>query len=453
MHFPNRLHSFLQRTVEALETRLGRRLFWAAAVLAFLITGVNAVWRAEFPRRKFVQRLSYSSPMAIGTDDDRQAKYRTSEFRGFRRVAWGAVLEGIDPYTDLGHLRAYPPFFAVAFFPFTAVWALRGLGSSLFYSMGFAFALLSAHCCSKWWDGKSRFGVFAVIFIMISPLVLNVLSRSESDMFVLLPVAAAFTWTVRGKRGLLAGVLLGFAASFKVLPGLFGLYFLCRRRWRPLAGMAAGAVMCTIVLPVLLWGPGRAWELHLSWYRNVVAPYSSGGLRESVGPPTRASNQSLSAALFRYLRPIDAKTQWFSARVNVATLEAKTVLRLTQAIHVCLGLGLLGLWIFCPAGEEGSSRRAALMATVGPGILLLSHVSLTTHHVLLLLPLSAVLVRMLMMKDGKASGWGWVIAAYAAALIGIAIPFTKILTPLLPATLCLLAVCTALALRVRKDVA
>jgi len=416
-------------------------------VVAFLVVGVNAVWRAEFPRRRLVERVRYTSPMIVGTQEDHQAKYRSSEFRGFRRFAWGAVLEGLDPYADLGHVRAYPPFFGIAFLPFAVLWRVPGLGSGLFYVIGFGFALLSAYLCARWTEERPRFGVFALLFILLAPLAMNVLVRCETDMLVLLPVAAAFSWFVRGRRGFACGLLLGFAASFKVLPGLFGVYLLLRRRWWASLGMAAAGLACTVMLPALVWGPRRAWALHVSWYRHVVAPYATADLLDSVGPPARASNQSLTAALFRYLRPIRVRTQGYSGRVNLLRLEPGTVLLAARLMHACVAVGLLGLWALTPVREPAALRRGALYASVCAGILLLSSVSLTTHHVLLLVPLSVVLVSMLAMGDERACRWGWVVAVYAAAMVGIAVPFIKVLTPLLPATACLLAACVALALR------
>ena len=452
MIFSQRILSFFQTVARALESRVGRRVFWALVAATFVVMGVNTVWRAEFPRRVFVPELRYATPMEIGEDTDLQAEYRSSEFCGFRRIAWGAVVARLDPYEDLAHIRAYPPFFAIAFFPFAVVWKLRGVGSTLFFLVSFGFALLSAWVASRWVGrtrGKGNFGLFALVFILIAPLALNVIARCESDMLVLFPVSLAFLWLVQGRKKFWAGALLGFAASFKVLPGLFGVYLLCRRQWRAAAGTVAVGLVCTVLLPVAVWGPSGAWELHKSWYRNVVAPYRAEGPGAFIGRPYRASNQSLSSALHRYLRVIPPHKQGALRCFNFANLSEATVDVLVEILHILIGVGLLVLWLVSVREGESPVCRAALLATVSAGILLMSQVALTSHHVLLLLPIAALLGRMLGREDEGESGLGWVVVFYMVMLLGLSADLVKIRGPLVPATLLLLAACTALALRDR----
>ena len=91
------------------------------------------------------------------------------------------------------------------------------------------------------------------------------------------------------------------------------------------------------------------------------------------------------------------------------------------------------------------------MASVAPGILLLSEVSLTSHHVLLILPLAAIMIRILILEDAAAERWGWALTVYLLALAGVAIAAVKPYTPLLAATAVLLCACVALALCDRAE--
>ena len=443
------IRSTLSAAAKALETRTGRWIFWTAVAAAFLGMGVNAVIRAELPQKTFVARLHYISPTEIAEDEDSQAEWRSSEFRGFRIIAWGELMEGIDPYR-LQHVRAYPPFFGIAFFPFAILWAIPFAGSALFFAVSFVFALAAAWCCSAWGNGgRTRFGVFALTFILLAPLALDVMERCESDMLVLFPVAAAFCWLVRGERKFRAGALLGFAAAFKVLPGLFGVYLLFTRQWRALGGMIFAGVVCTVVLPVLLWGPERAWKLHVSWYERVVAPYHSGQMAKFIGNPYRPSNQSLTAAFNRLLRPLPMDASKGERNSNLLSLSPRAVSALAKALQLVVALGLALLWAMCGRGRDAKSA-AILMAAVAPGIMLLSEVSLTTHHVLLILPVAAILTRILVLEDAAAVRWGWVLVVYLLALLGVAIQPVKPFTPLLPATAALLLACAAIALRDRQ---
>ena len=231
------------------------------------------------------------------------------------------------------------------------------------------------------------------------------------------------------------------------------MYLLFTRQWRALGGMIFAGLVCTVVLPVLLWGPQRAWKLHVSWYEKVVAPYHSGQTTKFIGDPYRPSNQSLTAAFNRLLRPLPMDASKGERNINLISLSPGAVSALVKALQLAVALGLVLLWALCgrgPIGGRPNGPPRVLMAAVAPGIMLLSEVSLTSHHVLLILPVAAILVRMLVLEDAAAARWGWVLVVYLLALLGVAIQPVKPFTPLLPATVVLLLACAAIALRDRR---
>lgn len=462
MTIADRLASFVNVAVESLERPAGRRLFWLFVAILFLGMGANVVRRAEIPRRLLVPHPVYRSPVEVGESKDSQAQWRSSEFRAFRKIAWGVVREGIDPYRDIGHLRAYPPFFGIAFYPFAHLWRVTGLGSALFFAVSFVFGLLAVWCASRWVqpDGRGRFGVFAFMFLLFAPMMLNVMGRSESDLILLFPITAAFLWLTQGRKEFSAGVLLGFAASFKVLPGLFGLYLICTRQWRALGGMIAGGIVFTVLLPVIVFGPTRAWELHRSWFDVVVAPYHTGGAKTVVGNPYRPSNQSMTAGLNRLLRELpqkaaDGETEAdFNDRANyvvsVFSLPPRVVSAIVKVLQLAILLSLIFVWGWTAKRIRSPVGRAAAMALVGPGILLLSEVSLTSHHVYLLLPMAVLIVGVAERQNVRAERllWGLVLYVLCMALVGF--PMVKSFTPLLPVTVALGVACVLLAVREAK---
>ena len=79
----------------------------------------------------------------------------------------------------------------------------------------------------------------------------------------------------------------------------------------------------------------------------------------------------------------------------------------------------------------------------------MSQVALTSHHVLLLLPIAALLGRMLGRGDKDVRGLGWVVVFYVVMLLRLSADIVKIRSPLVPATLLFLAACAALAIRDR----
>ena len=449
MSFSETLSRWIQKCETVLEAPPVRKAFWLVVGAVFIIMGVVTVFRAEVPKFKKVEHLHYNSPVEIAEGEDDQAVWRSSEFRGFRQIAWGVVMEGRDPYLldpakGLDHVRAYAPFFGLAFFPFAVGWQIPGLGSGLFYAIGFLFAILSAWYASRWVDDQPRFGRFALLVILTLPLSLNVMARCESDMYVVFPIALAFFWIMRGRRQFSAGALLGFAACFKVLPGLFGLYLICTRQWRALAGMCAAGVLLMVILPLAVWGPQRTTDLYKSWANVVVGPYFKGGATTFIGSAYRSSNQSLASTVHRFFSVPSRGTSKGSQSLRLASFSPQSVSRVVKVLMLAVILWLIALWAY-RGGDKDARTRAALMATVPVGILLLSEVSLTTHHVTLLLVLATILVRIETFADAQAKWWGWLLPAWLVAIIVTAV--AKPVSPYFFLTVAMLIGASALALR------
>jgi len=436
----------IERAAGILESRRGRRALWAYVTCTFAVAGVWSVIRAELPRRKLVEKPVYASPVEIGERQDSQSVWLPSEFRGYRQVAWGTVVTGIDPYADLEQIRAYTPFFAIVFLPFAALWQIRFAGSALYLLVNVSFALMSCWCASRWLrrpGEEERFGVFALILILLSPLLLDVMMPGESDLLVLFPVSLAFLFLAQGRREFGAGALLGFAASLKLIPALFAVYLLCRRQWRAASGMVAVGVFCSVILPAAVLGPARAWELYNSWYRHVLAPYAVEGESGIVRSPTYApTNQSPGAAVGRYFaqRPGERALAF-------AALSPGTVGQIAHAIGVLVGAGLVAFWTLSFRREETAAKRAVLLATVPLGMLLMSQVSLVTHHVLFLLPIAVLVVRTVDLQDAWARRWAWVLPVYMLVFLAMRFRAVKVYTPFLAVTVLFLVACIALAVR------
>ena len=447
--FSEKLAGVLTAVMRFLESRRGRIAFWVFFGITAIVIGQQTVSRAEIPEEVHVDELHYETPMEIDTDEDHQAEWRSSEFGGFRKLSWGAVVEGIDQYTEL-HKRAYPPFFAIAFFPFALLWRCRGAGSALFFLIGWGSSLLTAGCLSRWWqrrEDKLHFGFFALLWLAMSPFVAAILLRCETDMIVILPISAALLFLARSRHRYVAGALLGFAASFKVLPALFGIYLVAQRRWRALTGMVLAGVVCTVILPTLVWGPTGAWERHLSWYENVIAPYGSTGASEVIGRPYRSTNQSLAAAVHRFTTDIRAGKSGDYRQVNVLDLSPQQAGRIVTVLHGLIGLCLLFLWYFARQDSEPPAVFATVYATVPLGILLLSEVSLTGHHIALFVPVAVIGARALIKQAPRARWWIWSITlAMLICAIGVE-PTVELFSPLLIATLLLLIPTVALAMQ------
>lgn len=124
--------------------------------------------------------------------------------------------------------------------------------------------------------------------------------------------------------------------------------------------------------------------------------------------------------------------------------------RIAFVLRAVIGLGFVALWLLCRRGEERPAELAAVFATVPLGILLLSEISLTTHHVVPIVPCAVILLRALDARDEAARSRLWAVgAALAVCMIGMS-KTVRMLSPLLVATLILLAASVALVLADRK---
>jgi len=350
----------------------------------------------------------------------------SSEFRGFRRIVQVAVVEDKDHYGVIGHLRAYPPFFAIFWVPFGVLPVgdlpddvLQGTSLSQQLQFGASAALLlsvmmaftvwavrsvtraSAGCletdeasdavglerrASRWraWCRPS------LLWLLSGGLMMNSIVRCETDMFVVMLVAGSMCLMFAREKPWEGGALLGVAAALKLTPGLFGVYLLCRRKWKALAGMAVAAFACAAVLPTVLWGFEGNVARHRSWAEKVLIPYATEGPECFIEHAYRRANQSLKAAVVRYLTDYNAGRLSHPRYVNVAHLTMSSARRVALVLKV-LVLGLLvAAWTLAPASPEGE-LGPMLFALVPTGMLLLSDVSVGGHMAILVIPFGALM--------------------------------------------------------------
>jgi len=353
--------SFIERLDAGLGNLARKRPFQALAAAILVAFSVNAVMRAANPRR-------------------------SSEFRGFRRIVQVSIVEGKDHYRTISHIRAYPPFFAIAFAPFGLL--PRAVGAAFFVALSMAFAIWATWLCVQAAGATSDpLGRAVLLFLLAGPFCLAAIARCESDMLVVLPVAGAFYLFSRGGRGrnAAAGALLGFAAALKLTPGVFGFYLLARRRWMALVSMAVAGVVLVAGLGTAVWGIEGNYSRHRSWYEVVARPLAREGPTAFITRPYRGVNQSLTAALFRFLNVKHAERLPWGSRTNVADIPARHLLDISNILRSGLLVVFFGLWVFCGIEDQCAFALAPL------AMLFFSPVSLHTHHGVLMVSYAVAL--------------------------------------------------------------
>jgi len=411
----------LRDMCDALSPQSGRRWLLGLAGLAMLfgvVTGTERVFRGS------------------------------SEFMGFRQIVQVSVAQDLNHYEHISHIRAYPPFFAIAWSPFGlfplgqvsegeglmasgTVWQALQLGLS-------AVSLLVLMTLMTVWSSRSIMGACGcpaageppqcapiLLWVLSAGLMLNSVVRCETDMFVLMLVAGAMYLLLARRMPWEGGFLLGVAAAFKLTPALFGLYLLCRRKWRALGGMIVGGIVCTVVLPVLVWGIDGAVDRHQKWVEVVLMPYAQEGPGTFIERAYRDINQSPKAALVRYLRHYNAGKSSHPRYVNVVELPWRVVFRIATAVKVVILALLLAAWLLPPV-RSPVQMESLLFALVPLGMLLLSDVSIGGHMAILAVPLGALIAFSFEYADehmGRLAGWAAVCGALLSHLI--AVPWLK----------------------------
>jgi len=203
-----------------------------------------------------------------------------NDFESYHRSgAW--FVAGRDLYTFGGLMPyRYVPGITALFAPFAAFSfpVARAVWSALTAALAFASAV--------WMD--RRVGARGALAVPLAWLCLlqpfsQELSHGQVDVLVLVLALGAFEAEERG-RDLTAGALVAFAAALKAAPIVLALDWVLRRRWRPLAGVAAGAALLAVA-PIPTYGWAGAIQQHLHFLA-----LNSGDIQVRRGEP---ANQSL----------------------------------------------------------------------------------------------------------------------------------------------------------------
>jgi alpha-1,2-mannosyltransferase len=318
-----------------------------------------------------------------------------------------------------------PPLTALALSPFLALGDVPGAIAWAAFKLGLA-----------WWSvivvlrlAAGRAGDFprwgaALVTVLCWRVFASDVSHGNVNLALLaLLVAAASAWGAGDDER--AGLWIGLASALKVTPLLFALHFARKRSWKALAGVAAGLALGLVLVPGLLLGFGRNWELLGGWWSQMAAPYLSGapvGLMQS-----EHINQSLLGVLARLLTPAvaipaDAPRYPEDVFVNVLALSPEA-LRWVHRGAAALVLAALLLWTRAPRGERSGERVVGEWALVTLAMLMLSERSWKQHYVVLLFPLAYLVARAWRDRGARPTA----VAGLAAAALAIALSGSGVL--------------------------
>jgi alpha-1,2-mannosyltransferase len=194
------------------------------------------------------------------------------------------------------------------------------------------------------------------------------------------------------RSGVWAGAGIGLATAVKITPGLFIVYLLLSRQWRPAAVAAGTATAASLV--AFLYAPRES----LAYFTSVLWQ------TDRVGAADFTPNQSLAGVLARLYDQTHAPTMlWVSFAA------------------VCAALGLSRA---VTAHREGDELAAFTL--VGLTAVILSPIS-WTHHFVFVIPAIVVMADAALRHRQASRGLGFALAApavrYAAGAVGTYVLF------------------------------
>jgi hypothetical protein len=379
------LNSIVQKEWEAFHSRSGME---GADLSVYYVAGKIALGNGD-------RRLYYypSGPVEPKLSQELFLGYVPRD-TPWQKIAHESGLNDVQPYT-------YPPFFAILFAPFTllkphtAVFLWRG--SSL------VLVLLSVLLALRIADVRPFVTVFcfcAVGSLSFFP-VLDMLYLAQVGSLIL------FLWTLGAyclarDRPISSGLVFAIGTLVKLTPAVVVPIFLFRKRWRWLAGYAAGLVILTALSAWLV-----GWENYVTYFRKVLPLMSCGVIK--------LQNKSVSAFVLQLV----LGNSYFEGN---SVSESLWRLGCGLAKAVDFGIysgGLFWIWWRRFNLVDGVIIFALISLLVSP-------VSWRHHYVLAILPLVVLWSKYLM--AGGAKEWESFLLLLATLALG-AVPLGDILVP------------------------
>ncbi len=281
----------------------------------------------------------------------------------------------------------YPPFFALALAPLTALGLVTA--GRVWLLVIHATTMLSLRLILRVNPEVPPSGrrVFLVAAFGFMPLYLNLKFQQVASVWLLLLTATL--WAALRRRDVAAGLFLALAASLKVGPVFLVPLFARLERWR--AAITGAGLLVLITAATMLASPG-SFE-----FFTVVLP------RIGLGT-SNWDNGSVDGLVSRF---VDFFPNSFGPYTS---LVAKAVIVL--AVVVILGFTLSRA---APRSADGWNLRLSLAAMI-TALLMVSSVTWQHHMVTLLLPIGVAMAWLYARRPGSLYAW-WLVLGYALCWI------------------------------------
>jgi alpha-1,2-mannosyltransferase len=278
-------------------------------------------------------------------------------------VDGGELYDYLKPFSTYGF--TYPTFAALTMLPMALLpWPVAGVLSVLFTVAASALVLwwLVVPVAERvGWPPRFAYAVALCLAIAYEPM-RETVNFGQVNLLLLFLVAADLLLLV-ARRHPAAGVLVGLATAIKLTPGIFIVYLLLTRRWRPAliasATTAAASLLAAAVAPDAsreFW-TGALWDTDRVGRLDFISNQSLQGVVARLDP--------LHPSRLAWLALVVAALGIWAWRVRAAGPDEATGLALTGAvgclispvtwIHHLVWL-IPGLVLLCDAGPRRRLR-------------------------------------------------------------------------------------------------
>lgn len=271
------------------------------------------------------------------------AGYRTDN--DFKHIYLGmkALLDGNSPYAiqSLHHQAALQGYTSIAlnpyvYLPFTG-YSMAFLApfslmqaSQLWFLLNHIMAWLVVYILARQFHRHRLFAAaLLLLYFAFSVPFLTTLSAGQLNLPQLLLMTIAFS-QLQKKRDRSAGAILGLAAIYKLMPGIFMFYFLIRRKWQALGamGLTAGALL---MVSTVFTGPRISLEffpvLQQMGYGKSTWPWANSFWDDP-------NNQSINSLLSHCFTISNHTTPWVVLGQQIANY-----------LTVAATVALIALWV------------------------------------------------------------------------------------------------------------